>query len=92
MTYLRNRIFNFFLHELVENLILGKYQEKKVSEVSRFSGYYGFAGSPVFRKKLKLFLDKKFWLICIIYSFLRKFLVKKLFSETPLITSKRKSL
>ena len=86
MTYLRNRIFNFFLHELVENLILGKYQDKKVSEVSRFSGYYGFAGSPVFRKKLKLFLTKN-WLISIIYSFLRKFLVKNLFSETLLITS-----
>ncbi len=39
-----------FLNGLVENLILGKNQEKKVSEVSRFSGYSGFAGSPVFRK------------------------------------------
>jgi hypothetical protein len=31
-----------------KNLILGKNQEKKVSEVTLFLGYSGFAGSLVF--------------------------------------------
>ena len=41
--------FFIFLYRLVENLILGKESEKKVSEIS---GYFGFAGSPIFRKKI----------------------------------------
>jgi len=52
MTYATNHFFESFLYRLVENLILRKNQEKKVSEVSRFSGYSGFDGSPVFRKKI----------------------------------------
>jgi len=50
--------FLIFLYGLVENLIFRLEPGKKVSEISRFSGYSGFAGSPVFFKKhnvLKLF-------------------------------------
>ena len=32
---------------------------KKIPEVSQFSGYSGFAGSPVFRKKFFLVFFKK---------------------------------
>ena len=49
MTY-ATTISDFFLYRLVVNIILGKNQEKKVSEDSRFSGYSGFATSLVFGK------------------------------------------
>ena len=42
---------DFFLHGLVGNLILEKNREKKVLELSRFSGYFVFTRSPDFRKK-----------------------------------------
>jgi len=46
---------DFFLHGLVGNLILEKNRDKKVSELSRFSGYFGFTRSPDFRKKKNFF-------------------------------------
>ncbi len=47
----------FFLRGFVEYLILGKNQEKKVSEFSQFSRYFGFTGSPVFFSKTVIFLN-----------------------------------
>jgi hypothetical protein len=44
--------FIFFVYGLVENLIIGKNQEKKVSVVSWFSGYSGFAGRSYSKKML----------------------------------------
>ena len=40
-----NQFFEFFLYRLVENLVLGKNQQKKVAKVSRF---FGFSGKKFF--------------------------------------------
>jgi len=49
----------FFLNRLVENSILGKNQNKKVSEFIRLPLQYGFAGSPSFSKKNVFFIFLK---------------------------------
>ena len=93
------QFFEFFLYRLVENLVLGKNHKEKLRgswDILVFPEKNFFF---VFFKNhdvLKLFFDifffgiknclsqKKFWFISIIYSFIGKFLVKKLFSEKTL--------
>jgi len=96
------QFFEFFLYWLVEKLVLGKNQQKKSRKFRGSLVFPEKIFFFVFFKNhdvLKLFFDifffgiknclsqKKFWFIGIIYSFIGKFLVKKLFSKSPLAKS-----